>query len=281
VINDLGDAVTITTALTDASGTPTNATMALVVTKPDGTTTSPTVSNPSTGSYTAAVTADQAGVWLYKWTASGAITAVDSGQFTVTDPAPTLYVTLAELKLHLGITDTTEDSLLRKAISTASRAVERWCNNRRFYLAPTATARVYKPATELLLVDDIGTASGVVVEVGSLGSYTTLAATSYELNPTNALAINMPVTALLAISSPALWFTGGWQPRVRVTAQWGWPAIPDDISQATLIVATRLYRRKGSPEGVAGFGDMGVVRLGRVDPDVQALLRPFMVSGIA
>jgi len=280
---DLGDAVPIVTPiLTDAAGAPTSATVTIAVTKPDGTAASPSApSSTSTGVYRSTVTTDQVGTWAYKWTYSGNVVGADSGQFTVKDPAPPLYVTLAELKLHLGITNTTEDTLLTKALGTASRAVERWCNNRRFYLATTATARVFRPMTEQLLVDDIGTATGVVVETGSLGTYTTIASTSYELTPTNALALDMPVTGILALSSPALWFTGGWQPRVRVTARWGWPVIPDDVSQATLLTAARLFRRKGSPEGVAGFSDMGVVRVGRADPDVQALLAPFMLAGIA
>lgn len=193
----------------------------------------------------------------------------------------TLYATLVELKAQLGITDTTEDTLLTKALGTASRSIESWCNNRKFDLDVAASARVYRPANDLLLVDDIGIATGVTVEIGTVGTYTTVTSTSYELVPTTALVRGLPITGIQAISSPALWFTGGWQPRVRVTAQWGWPAIPDAISQAALILATRLFRRKGSPEGVAGFGDMGVVRLTRTDPDVAALLQPFMIPGIA
>jgi hypothetical protein len=47
---------------------------------------------------------------------------------------------------------------------------------------------------------------------------------------------------------------------------------PTHIEQATLIQAARLYKRRNSPEGVAGFGEMGVVRVSTLDPDVEALI---------
>jgi hypothetical protein len=37
----------------------------------------------------------------------------------------------------------------------------------------------------------------------------------------------------------------------------------------------RLFKRYDSPLGVAGFGDIGAIRVGRIDPDVDALIMPF------
>jgi hypothetical protein len=194
----------------------------------------------------------------------------------------TTYATLVELKLQLGITDTTEDTLLNKALSTASRAVEKACGNRVFTLDGSATARVYVPQGNYDLdVDDIGTLTGLLVETGSGTTYTTLPATAYETTPTTALVRGEPITSLNDLGYAGVWWSGGVTPRVRVTACWGWPAIPDEVSQATLITAARLFRRKGSPEGVAGFGDMGVVRVPKLDPDVQAMLQPLKRYAIA
>jgi hypothetical protein len=188
----------------------------------------------------------------------------------------TTYATLAELKSQLGITDTTEDTLLNMALTSASRAIEKWCGNRVFTLDSSASARVYVPEGNYeLFVDDIGTLTGLVVETGSGGIYTTLNASAFEATPTNALVRGYPVTSLVDLGYAGVWWEGGVTPRVRVTAEWGWPAVPDEITQATLIMATRLFRRKGSPEGVAGFNDLGVVRLSKIDPDVQALIQPF------
>jgi hypothetical protein len=37
-----------------------------------------------------------------------------------------------------------------------------------------------------------------------------------------------------------------------------------------------LFKRFDSPLGVLGMGDMGSIRVSRVDSDVQALLAPYM-----
>jgi len=46
---------------------------------------------------------------------------------------------------------------------------------------------------------------------------------------------------------------------------------PAIAHHACLIHASRLYRRRDSTDGTIGFGDMGVVRVGRTDPDIEAL----------
>lgn len=46
----------------------------------------------------------------------------------------------------------------------------------------------------------------------------------------------------------------------------------DTVQQATLMVAARLYKRRLSVEGVAGWNDLGVVRIISTDPDISRLL---------
>ncbi|MFF2331821.1 MULTISPECIES: phage gp6-like head-tail connector protein [unclassified Streptomyces] len=197
------------------------------------------------------------------------------------------YGTVAALKKRLNIptADTTPEELLQGALAAASRGIDRACGRRDggFKLDDEATARVYstpgrvarRDDGDLLLVDDIGDLTGMVVETGGGGTYTPL--TSYETSPDNAIADGRPVTGLLR-------GYGGWgtaTTRVRITARFGWPAIPDDIAEATLIQAARLYRRKDSPEGVTGSAEWGVVRLSRRDPDVWALIEPYILPGFA
>lgn len=46
-----------------------------------------------------------------------------------------------------------------------------------------------------------------------------------------------------------------------------------DVQEAILLQASRLYKRRQSPEGVAGFGGEGmVVRILGMDPDIRQLL---------
>ncbi|MFH8528112.1 phage gp6-like head-tail connector protein [Streptomyces tendae] len=191
------------------------------------------------------------------------------------------YAELSVLKAMFEVEtdDTTRDALLSKALTAASRSIDRACG-RRFYLDETATARTYNPTGKVvydvfgarLLIDDAG-AAPTLVETGSGASFTPF--TGYETGPDNALARGRAITSLLSTSSSWGHGTG----RVRVTAQWGWPAVPEEIEQATLIQASRLYKRKDSPEGVMGSSEWGVVRLSRRDPDVWALIEHFILPG--
>lgn len=190
------------------------------------------------------------------------------------------YADRAALKVRLSLEtdDDTRDELLDGALAAASRGIDT-AAGRRFWLDSTPTARTFRlwgrvvcdEDGERVLLDDIG-ADPVLVETGTTGSYTAL--TDYEPSPDNALVRGRPITALSAAAT-------GWGSRghVRVTARWGWPAVPDEIEQATLIQAARLYRRKDSPEGVTGSAEWGVVRLSRRDPDVWALIEHFILPG--
>ena len=57
--------------------------------------------------------------------------------------------------------------------------------------------------------------------------------------------------------------------------------VPDNVREATLLQTARQFRRRLSPEGVAGFGEFGAVRVSRLDPDVEALITPDVSWGIA
>lgn len=52
----------------------------------------------------------------------------------------------------------------------------------------------------------------------------------------------------------------------------GLEAWPANVTHGATMLAARLYRRKGSPEGVAAFGADGPVYIQRNDPDVAMLL---------
>jgi hypothetical protein len=51
--------------------------------------------------------------------------------------------------------------------------------------------------------------------------------------------------------------------------------LPDALYEAVLLLSARLYRRRDSLDGTIGWGDMGVVRVGLKDPDVEALLAQY------
>jgi len=45
-----------------------------------------------------------------------------------------------------------------------------------------------------------------------------------------------------------------------------------EVQEAIVLLASRLYKRRQSPEGVAGWGDLGIVRIIASDPDIERLL---------
>jgi hypothetical protein len=280
---DLGDRVNVR-YFAYAAGVASTATMALVVTAPDATTSSPAITFTAPNQYDASFTASQAGVWYWVWTASGLVVDVETDQITATDPGPTLYASLAQMRdrLNMAPTNVSRDEALTLALSAASRAVEQFCDGRTFSLAKAATARVFSAAGwvlstrqgDRLNVDDIGATTGLLVEVGDGITYTTL--TDAETYPDNALARGDAITAVVSPNTSIRY-----QRKVRVTARWGWPGIPAAVEQATLLKAVRLYRRFGSPEGVAGSTDWGLVHAPNEDPDVKALLGPYVTFNVA
>lgn len=197
--------------------------------------------------------------------------------------AVTEYVTLADLKDALKIEpdDTSRDNLLGKAAKAASRSID-GTTGRRFWLDDAATARTYSPHTRivyddygaLLVIDDLSSTTGLIVETGSAGAWTVVS--GYDTSPENATADGRAITGL---RQPYGYWGYGPTARVRVTGRWGWAAVPDDIAQAALTQAMRLYRRKDSPEGVTGSAEWGVVRLSRRDPDVYNLVEPYILPG--
>lgn len=280
-MKDVGDLIGIRYEARDTDGDLVSTTVAVTVTAPDGTTDTPAVTPSATGLYDAQFTADAAGKWRWTWNVSGTITDVQSGSVDVGNPATDTYVTLPTLRATVGIPTGDRDGPLQIALDAAARAVDSFTGRRAggFYLSPTATARTYNACGALasgnrfqLLTDEIGDATGLIVETGNGTTWTTV--TDVRVAPANAIADGQPITS---ITAPA-WLG---VELVRVTARWGWPLVPPQVASATLIQATRLYKRKDSPDGVAGDGSIGVVRLARVDPDVQALLSPFVLAGIA
>lgn len=193
------------------------------------------------------------------------------------------YATLLQLKaaINMAASVTDRDTLLTIALDAAHEDVNEHCG-RRFDLTALLAREfdtdgrvVPGEGGEKLLVDDIGDPAGLVVETGGPTSWTTLAASSYAVRPANAITGGRPVTGLL--------MTGGSWPRpttgIRVTARWGWPAVPGKVKQATLLQAGRLYKRRESLEGVLGSADWGAIRVAKFDPDVEALLAHFVLPG--
>jgi hypothetical protein len=180
------------------------------------------------------------------------------------------------VKASLKITDNLDDTLLEIAVESASRLIDGY-TGRYFYNAGTATRNYAASDSWIVYIDDVQSVSEVAStdEVGD--SYTTWGVNDYQLEPLNGLSngLTQPYTSIRA-TKQYVWPFLADRALVKITGVWGWASIPMAVKQATILQAARIFKRNDSPLGVAGFGDMGVIRVGaRLDPDVQHLVDPY------
>ncbi len=200
------------------------------------------------------------------------------------------YVDVTTFKAYINASGSTiPDATFQTAINSACRAIDGYCR-RRFYVDVNPVARTFVPQTLLDLdldrypqANDIAfrTNCTVATDAGGDGVFeTTWASTDFQLLPENADIADLearPFTALRAVGTKTFpWLVNTWLThlnRVQITALWGWQQVPDAVVQATLIKAARIFFRKDSPGGIAGFSDFGPVRIStKTDPDIVDLL---------
>jgi len=195
------------------------------------------------------------------------------------------YATKNQIKaaLRIGTADVVDDDLIDNCAGAASRLIDGYCN-RKFWAVGSATSRVYQAENEFYCnIDDIsGTA--ITLKTSSFpgnGFDVTWTVTDYQLEPLNGNldGLTWSYDKIRAVGNylfPTVNANYGEQALVQVTANFGWPSIPEPVTQATIIQASRLFKRYDSPLGVAGFGDMGAIRVSRaLDPDVAQLVEPY------
>jgi hypothetical protein len=191
-------------------------------------------------------------------------------------------VTKGELKAILGIStaDTLDDLRLEAACDAATAQIQAECG-RTFIADVSASPRVFVAGSALVCeIDDIATTSGLIVKTDddNNGTFeTTWLSTDYQLEPLNARLSGQvwPYTQLRAIEA-RYWPRWRGQALVQITARWGWPAVPKPVLQAAQIQAVSIFKSADAPLGVAGFGDIGVVRLRQaMHPVASSLLSQY------
>jgi hypothetical protein len=188
------------------------------------------------------------------------------------------YLTRQELKDYMGLETTEQDTLVDEAISSSSREIERHCH-RQFNDSGAVSTRVYKARRcDEIAVDDFWTDTGFVLEidVNGDGTWTAVASTEYQLTPLNRMRdgvewvywkIEMVGSTSLPVRRKA---------SVRVTAQWGWEALPSDVKQAVKMLASDTFQVKDSRMGVAGSDQFGTIVRVRSNSLVEAKLKHFV-----
>lgn len=169
------------------------------------------------------------------------------------------YASVPQLELRLGKTD---DGSFTDKLATASRHVERFCA-RQFNNTTTATARLYRPVdVELVVVDDLHTITDleIAVDHDDDGTFETIwSASDYQLEPPGGVVDGepgWPYWVLRAIGDRR-WPCMRRVP-VRVTAQWGWAAVPPAVVETTLAVAEASVSTDSAGAGSVSIGRLSV-----------------------
>lgn len=188
------------------------------------------------------------------------------------------YSTLAQVKAALRITDSVDDTLLEMAVESASRAIDQY-TNRIFYNAGTAV-RYYAPIDSLnVQIDDLISLTSLETMDDDEQVYDkTWVAGDYQLEPLNGFSdgLTLPYNHIRAIGDFTFLTLGG-EATVKVTGTWGFASTPIQVTQATVIQASRIYKRLDSPLGIIS-GELGSMRVGsRLDPDVAQLVDSFRI----
>jgi hypothetical protein len=189
------------------------------------------------------------------------------------------YCTLQELQGHFGDAGAKlDETLLERAVNATSRAIDRFCG-RRFWQDSVAQAKVYRPRdADIAWVDDISTTTGLVIATDDDGDgtyETTWATTDYQLEPLNANTESVAhawwrISAIDRYTFPL----HDLRTTLQVTARFGWSAVPAEVTEACILRAAAMFKRKEAVFGITGsFGD---VRISRKDPDVMDLLHPYI-----
>jgi len=188
------------------------------------------------------------------------------------------YATLVEVKAALRITDSVDDSLLDMAVESASRLIDGYAG-RQFYSSGTATRYFVAYDDFNVEVDDLANGTVTITTAQDADGVfdTTWGTDDYQLEPLNQIldGIGWAFTSIRAVGD-FLWPISGGEALIKVQGTFGWPAVPIAVKQACIIQASRIFKRLDSPLGIAGFGDLGAIRVSsQLDPDVAQLVMPY------
>jgi hypothetical protein len=203
------------------------------------------------------------------------------------------YVTFDEFADWTQLGGTAKQSVVEDVNVAVTRAIDDYCQ-RHFWqdgTVGTPVARTLEACSyyslDLPAFHDLTAAAVPTVKTDEAGDGTfevTWAASDYQLLPFSR-PTGRPYTCVEAIAGrlfPVRYSANtGRRDRVQITGVWGWDAVPDSVKQACLIKSAKVFARHQSPQGVAGVGDFGPIRISRFeDPDVVSFLDPYRRTAV-
>ncbi len=192
------------------------------------------------------------------------------------------YITRAALKAALKVTITARDDDFDRAIAAASRAIDKACGRVFYEYDPSNDqTRYYTPKQTRLLVlpDDLNAITSLTLDTDGDGTFDTVLTvnTDYVREPENADANDEPWTRIRLHPNCAYGFPTSYPRSVEIVGRFGWVTVPDQIEQATLLLAGRFFKRIEALFGVTfGGPEAPGLRITRKDSDVLDLIEPYV-----
>jgi hypothetical protein len=194
------------------------------------------------------------------------------------------YCTQDQVKAAVGIEDTVDDTLIDAAINAASRQIDAHCGRRFWQDATVKTREFYADCSSEIYVGDISTTTGLIVKLDEADdatySTTLTISTHFLLTPLNAADETpvWPYTHIRLVDGVYVYpRSSSGRPGVQVTAKFGWPAVPDDVTQACILQARTLFKAPATQFGAFQVGVDGFSRQIRpMDPVANVLLVPYV-----
>ncbi len=196
------------------------------------------------------------------------------------------YCSKNDLKTMIGLSGTSQDTNLDNAINASSRLIDQ-ITGRIFFKSESVQVKFFTPDNEYVLdVPDIATTTGLIVQLDTTddGSHnkTITLDTDFYLKPLDVVDLDgdndIPYQTLVILDRRSSErFDPDIVKNVKITATWGFNAVPDAIKQATLLQSSRLWKRKDSPFSTYGSSDTGERELfQKMDPDAKTLIKPYI-----
>jgi hypothetical protein len=217
----------------------------------------------------AAADVDTAGYYVAWWRVTAGGTFEDTPEFLVEvrthSPLTNQYISVEEMKDTLSLSgESFADQDIARAIEAASNVVDDMTGSGPF--TSVTETRLFTPVSDSYL------------RVGPVSSITAVSANGTAWTQGTQFYVDGGDT--LRVLGGYL-FTRAPQ-AVSITATWGYASVPAEVKVAVSIMATQFLRRtREAPFGVLATSlDGPAIRLGRSDPQVDALLAKFKVTAM-
>lgn len=172
------------------------------------------------------------------------------------------YLTVAELKAHLSITDSGDDALLEDIVSDVSREIDEECGTRFYavsetrYFTAVESHRILLPVgSDLLSVDVNGLKTD---EDGDRTYEKTWATTDFDLLPYNAQlgSTPRPYWEIRVTPEGDYSFPVGVEKGVQIAGSWGFASsAPRIVKRACRYQCALEYYARNAPLGSTGSGE--------------------------